>query len=937
MDRLTEIPGRWISLGALLLLGVAGMFSVRAESVVTLCTQQELQARIDEARDLASGGDGIVTFDCDGTIVLTNSILLTNSFYIGIDPYDGSEIIVDAGLSNDILLDGTGRFITLSGPLATNVTNGSRLFLVDSGVVLALANLTLINGQSTNGGAVYVRSDGALLASGCVFSNNIAVTANGLDGASARSSTVNGAASDGRGGGSAPTTSGGAICNLGFAEFVGCSFLTNGVVGGNGGNGGSGGNGTVSGGDGGGGGRGGSALGGAIYNQGVLGSFSSRFFFNYVGGGFAGDGGDAGSGPFTGYAGRGGAGGASAGGAIYSHLKSYALMVNSTFSLNTAASGDSADAGSNRGRGKSGPTGPNSAGGAVANLGTNVLINCTFFANAAIGGRGGNGAEGTVQGGKGGGGGSGWGGNVFNGGKRALMLATNCTFSDGGAIAGTNGLAGSGPFASKDGARGASRGGNVANSNGVFHLKNCLIAYANPGTNGYGKFKDAGFNFSSDRSIKLDRRMGSITNRDPRLDILRDNGGLVETMELLSGSPAIDAGDTNFVLSIDARGVSRPIGASGDIGAYEAGVFLGLPRIVTHPVDQTAREGATIVFSVTAQGDPPLLYQWRKDGVDIDGETSSTLLLSPVDDDSEGSYDVEVSNNSGSVTSDAATLTIIGPPEITDDLTDESIDFGERLVLTVTAEGDTPLSYTWFTNGVIARGATLNTFTIDNAAAKDDMDYHVIVCNPYGCATSSIVHVTVQTPTPPAIQTDPASTNVFSGETATFTVGHTGSPAPAYQWFFNGSVLVGTTATLAITNAQSANEGNYHVVLSNSLGTATSAPAALLVFDAAPSITAQPSDVVAQDIEVVTLSVTAIGSKPMAFQWYRTAIDSTGTPVGGYVPVANGTNSTLTLPVTAPGNETDREGLYQVIISNSFGQVTSTEVFVDILGYGFGQ
>src|SRR5882672_6545858 len=230
MDRLRATLGRWFGLGVLLLLNMGGALTACAASVVTLCTQEELLARIDEARDLASGGDGIVTFDCDGIIVLTNSIQLTNSIYIEIDPGDGSQTEVDAGLINEITLDGTGRFISISGLTTTNATNGVRLFLVDSGVTLAITNLALINGQSTNGGAVYVRSNGVLLASGCVFSNNLAVTSHGVDGANAPTGTANGAAKDGHNGTSAATAAGGAIWNLGFAEFDQCTFLTNGVV-----------------------------------------------------------------------------------------------------------------------------------------------------------------------------------------------------------------------------------------------------------------------------------------------------------------------------------------------------------------------------------------------------------------------------------------------------------------------------------------------------------------------------------------------------------------------------------------------------------------------------------------------------------------------------------------------------------------------------------
>jgi hypothetical protein len=935
MDRLISIFGRWLGLGALALV-TASAPAARAESIVTLCTQEELQARIDEARDLS--GDGLVTFECDGVILLTNTIVLPFSLIeIEDDGYGGS-VTNETPLLPSLTLDGTGRFITLSGLTATNASNGVRLFLVDSGVTLALTNIHLINGQSTNGGAIYVRTNGTLLASGCVFSNNLAVTSHGVDGASAPADTVNGTAKDGQGGTSAAPAAGGAIYNLGFAEFVQCAFLTNGVVAGSGGSGGGGGNATIRAGDGGKGGKGGSGLGGAVYNQGMLAAYSSSFYFNYAFGGSGGDGGAAGSAPFGGLAGSGGSGGSTAGAAIYNHLKSFNTIVNSTFAFNTAASGNSANAGSNIGRGKSGPAGPNSSGGAVANLGTNALINCTFFANEVTAGRGGNGADSSVQGGKGGSGGAAYGGNVFNGGKRALMLATNCTFSDGGAIPGTNGVAGSGPFAGKDGAKGSSRGANVANSNGVFHLKNNLIAYPSQGTNGYGKFKDAGYNFSSDRSIKLNRNLGSITNADPLLDILRPNGGPVETMELLTGSRAIDAGDTNFALPTDARGVSRPLNMRGDIGAYESGVILGPPRITTQPVSQIAREGATIIFSIVAQGDAPLLYQWRKNDVDIPGETSASLMLSLVDDSDQGSYDVEVSNNSGTITSEAATLDIVHAPEITDDLADDSIDFGEQLVLSVTATGDEPLAYTWLTNGVVALGATLDTFTINNATNKDDMDYQVIVCNTYGCATSSVAHVTVQSPTAPEIQTEPVGADLFSGETATFTVGHTGSAPLSYQWLLNGIALPGAVShPLVITNAQSSNAGSYRLIIANSLGSVTSAPAVLTISNSAPVITMQPTPlVVALDTEVVVLSVTAIGSKPMTFQWYRTILDNMGLPVGGYVAVTGGTNSTLTLPVTAPGNETDREGQYQAIITNDFGSMPSDEVFVDIIGYGFG-
>jgi hypothetical protein len=52
------------------------------------------------------------------------------------------------------------------------------------------------------------------------------------------------------------------------------------------------------------------------------------------------------------------------------------------------------------------------------------------------------------------------------------------------------------------------------------------------------------------------------------------------------------------------------------------------------------------------------------------------------------------------------------------------------------------------------------------------------------------------------------------------------------------------------------------------------------------------------------------------------------------VAVPNATSATLTLPVTTAGSETDREGSYQVIVTNGFGSISSIEVIVDITGYG---
>ena len=54
------------------------------------------------------------------------------------------------------------------------------------------------------------------------------------------------------------------------------------------------------------------------------------------------------------------------------------------------------------------------------------------------------------------------------------------------------------------------------------------------------------------------------------------------------------------------------------------------PAITAQPVNQTVPPGSTVTFRVTATGDPPLLYQWQRNGVNIAGATNATFTLTNV-------------------------------------------------------------------------------------------------------------------------------------------------------------------------------------------------------------------------------------------------------------------------------------------------------------------
>jgi hypothetical protein len=90
---------------------------------------------------------------------------------------------------------------------------------------------------------------------------------------------------------------------------------------------------------------------------------------------------------------------------------------------------------------------------------------------------------------------------------------------------------------------------------------------------GFGHTTSAGYNLSSDDAGGLLNGIGDQINTDPLLGPLQDNGGPTSTHALLPGSPAIDAGDSNFTPPplYDQRGpgFDRVVNGRIDKGSFE--------------------------------------------------------------------------------------------------------------------------------------------------------------------------------------------------------------------------------------------------------------------------------------------------------------------------------------------------------------------------------
>ncbi|RPI52609.1 MAG: DUF11 domain-containing protein, partial [Acidobacteria bacterium] len=263
------------------------------------------------------------------------------------------------------------------------------------------------------------------------------------------------------------------------------------------------------------------------------------------------------------------------------------------------------------------------------------------------------------------------------------------------------------------------------------------------------------------------------------------------------------------------------------------------PSITTPPASVTVIEPNAAIFSVVATGDAPLAYQWRRDGIDIGGATSSSYMINPTAiADSGAQFSVVVTNAAGTVTSAAATLTVNPAPVAPSIVTPPAsitVTAPGAAGLSVVASGDAPLSYQWRRNGVNIGGATSASYVLDPTAVSDSgAQFSVEVSNAAGTVISTAATLTVDpAPVAPSITTQPASLTVTAPAAASFSVVATGDAPLSYQWKRNGVDIGGATSATYVLDPTAIGDNGalFSVVVSNAAGTVTSASAGLTVFE----------------------------------------------------------------------------------------------------------
>lgn len=254
------------------------------------------------------------------------------------------------------------------------------------------------------------------------------------------------------------------------------------------------------------------------------------------------------------------------------------------------------------------------------------------------------------------------------------------------------------------------------------------------------------------------------------------------------------------------------------------------PQITQQPASLSSCPGQSVTFTIAATGTGVLTYQWRKAGVDINGATSPSLNISPVNAGSAGNYDCIVMDNCASSTSNTAVLTVgTGGPTITQQPSNVSACLSSSAQFTVAATGSGTLTYQWRKGGSNIGGATGPTFTIPSVTANSAGNYDCVITDNCGNVTSNVATLTIASGGP-TISAHPQTGYGCIGGTKVLSVTASGSGPLSYRWRKGATLLVGETAsTLTLTNLSSQDNGQYTALVSNNCGTTTSNPATLTV------------------------------------------------------------------------------------------------------------
>ncbi len=335
--------------------------------------------------------------------------------------------------------------------------------------------------------------------------------------------------------------------------------------------------------------------------------------------------------------------------------------------------------------------------------------------------------------------------------------------------------------------------------------------------------------------------------------------------------------------------------------------------ITAQPVDKSAKEGATVSFSVTAKGVKE--YQWYfrvaedADWIKASAASATTATYSVTTTAVHNGYQYycHLTGKDGTtVDSNVVTLTVTAKPVVTtpSDVVKVAVYVGDPAEFEIGAIGE-DLTYQWsyqkpgtstWTN--VSSNGTAAKYTLAAAELRHDgYKYRCTVKNAAGSATSPVFTLTVTEIF--RITKQPTDVKVKEGATATFSVTATG--VISYQWQYqkpgettwtNVSATSGKTATYSFTTKASHEGNKYRCELISAEGPVYT-DEATLTFLPKPVITQEPESISVEAGEKATFTVAA--DDATGYQWsYQKPGETSWTNVS-----SNGTSASYSLTAAA--------------------------------------
>jgi hypothetical protein len=377
------------------------------------------------------------------------------------------------------------------------------------------------------------------------------------------------------------------------------------------------------------------------------------------------------------------------------------------------------------------------------------------------------------------------------------------------------------------------------------------------------------------------------------------------------------------------------------------------PVVGTNPSSQTVNAGQSVGFTAMASGTPPPTVQWQvstnggSSYTPISGATTTTYTFTPTATQSGSLYHAVFTNIAGTVTTAAATLTVINAaPVVTTNPSSQTVNAGQSVSFTAAASGMPMPTVQWqvSTNGgssyTSIPDATSTTYAFTAITAKSGDLYRAVFSNTAGTTDTTVAMLTVDTP--PLVTTNPSSQTVNVGQSVSFTAAATGMFMPTAQWQVStnggpytsiagattgpGSLTVvagqaiifsaGSTSTTYVFTATTAQAGTYRAVFTSADGSTTTTTAATLTVNAPPVGTTNASKAPANAAPVVT----GKASSPTV----------TTAPVTSN-PSSSATTAAATLKVNTVGTVAIPRLPTIVLPSQTFGATTKTTLSVATL------